>query len=170
MAKAKKTTKVRGVSAKTGRLPVGVANPIDIYVGNRVRSRRAQLGLTQTELGDGVGLTFQQIQKYERGANRVSASRLYQFGNILDVSISYFFEEMPDEIKTRKGAYEVGLYGKGRALEKGSDVDDRAAQGSDPLGVSETIELVRHYYGINSQRVRKRVFELAKSMAKAANV
>lgn len=70
----------------------GVANPVDIHVGQRIRQRRVLLGISQEKLAETMGMTFQQVQKYERGKNRVSASRLYQLSHILDVNISYFFD------------------------------------------------------------------------------
>lgn len=81
-----------------GRLLDDSPNPIDLYVGSRIRLRRVIVGITQGALADYVGLTFQQIQKYERGANRVGASRLYDIARALDVTVNYFFEEMPDRI------------------------------------------------------------------------
>ncbi len=138
------------------RLPPGVPNPVDIHVGTRVRMRRTLLGLSQEKLGDAVGLTFQQIQKYERGANRVGASRLYEFSRILDVPISYFFDELPAELKTYKGRMARGLRDQGQA-----PLD------TDPLTRRETLELVRAYYRITNPRVRLRVFELTKALAKA---
>ncbi len=156
MAKTKTPTKRRGAAANNGRLPPGVPNPVDIHVGGRVRQRRTLLGFSQDRLGAAVGLTFQQIQKYERGANRIGASRLYQFSEILGVNVSFFFDEMPDQIQSRKGAYEIGLRDQGQApLE------------ADSMARRETLELVRNYYGIGDPRVRKSVFELAKSLSKA---
>ena len=141
--------------AETGRLPPGVSNPVDVHVGSRVRQRRTLLGFSQEKLGEAVGLTFQQIQKYEKGANRIGASRLYQFSEILDVDVAYFFEEMPDEIKSRRGAYNAGLR-------------DQAQESlvSDPMARRETLELVRYYYRISDPAVRKNVFELAKTLAR----
>lgn len=75
-------------------------NPIDTRVGSRVRTRRQELGLSQEKLGDALGLTFQQVQKYEKGVNRVSASRLQQLSHILRVPIAYFFEGTPGRIKS----------------------------------------------------------------------
>src|SRR5579862_1779426 len=77
-----------------GRTPSGKPNPIDVHVGSRVRLRRTLLGMSQEKLGEAIGLTFQQVQKYERGANRVGASRLYDLSQVLDVPVSYFFEEI----------------------------------------------------------------------------
>ena len=141
--------------AETGRLPPGVANPVDVHVGSRVRQRRTLLGLSQERLGDAVGLTFQQIQKYEKGANRIGASRLYQFSEILDVEVSYFFEDMPREIKSRRGAYETGF----------SDQEQESLT-KDPMTRRETLELVRYYYLITDPAIRRNVFELAKTLAR----
>jgi transcriptional regulator with XRE-family HTH domain len=77
-------------------------NPTDMHVGNRVRDRRQSLGMSQTKLAEAVGLTFQQIQKYEKGTNRVGGSRLQQFANILNVPISFFFEGGPNAPSQRK--------------------------------------------------------------------
>ena len=74
------------------------SSPIDAYVGSRIRLRRTLLGLSQERLGDSLGLTFQQVQKYERGANRVGASRLFEISRVLDVPISYFFDDMPEDM------------------------------------------------------------------------
>ena len=81
-----------------GRLPSGKPNPVDVHVGGRVRLRRTLLGLSQEKLGEAIGLTFQQVQKYERGANRIGASRLWDLSRVLDVPVSYFFDEMEDGV------------------------------------------------------------------------
>mgnify|MGYP000188596018 FL=1 len=139
---------------KKRRLPPGVPNPVDIHVGSRVRLRRTLLGLSQEKLGDAVGLTFQQIQKYERGANRIGASRLFQLCHILDVPISFFFDEMPAGLKTTEGQVARGL----------SEQEQKTME-LDPLARRETLELVRAYYRISDPRVRKRLFELTKALA-----
>ena len=110
----------------------GKPNPVDIHVGSRVRLRRTLLGLSQEKLGEAVGLTFQQIQKYERGANRIGASRMY-------------------------GKPVTGLAEK-----------YQAEFSHDPLAKRETLELVRAYYRIKEPTVRKRLFDLAKSLANAS--
>lgn len=74
-------------------------DPVDVHVGRRMRQRRQELGMTQTTLGDSVNVTFQQVQKYERGANRISASRLYAFAKVLGVPVTYFFEDVPQDIR-----------------------------------------------------------------------
>ena len=125
-------------------------HPVDIHVGSRIRMRRTLLGLSQEKLGDALGLTFQQVQKYERGANRVGSSRLYEISRILDVPISFFFEEMTGDVSSA-GAV--------------APVDAVEGAQRDPLAKRETLELVRAYYRIDDPRVRKRVFELMKSIA-----
>lgn len=141
---------------KFERLPPGVSNPIDVQVGRRLRRRRTLLGLSQEKLGEAVGLTFQQIQKYERGANRMGASRLYEFSRILDVPVSFFFEELDDAIAERNMA-EAPVFSSG-----GQEAFD-----IDPLSKRETLELVRNYYNITDPDIRRKIFELAKSLARS---
>ena len=138
-------------------LPLGTPNPIDVHVGSRVRLRRTLLGLSQEKLGETVNLTFQQIQKYERGSNRIGSSRLYELGKILDVPVSFFFDDMPDDVQA---------FGGGNPT-RGMADQAQAAIEPDPLARRETLELVRAYYRITDDQVRKRLFELTKSMAKA---
>jgi len=129
------------------RIP-GKPHPVDIHVGSKVRQRRTLLGLSQEKLGEAVGLTFQQIQKYERGANRIGSSRLFDLSRVLDVPVSYFFEDIPEQ-----------LGGKNEATQETND------DSSNPLAKRETLELVRAYYRIPAASVRKRLFELAKSLS-----
>jgi len=124
-------------------------NPVDIHVGARLRLRRTLLGFSQEKLGNAVGLTFQQIQKYERGTNRIGSSRLYHFSQILDVPVSFFFEELPDE----KNAAGSGLSEPGGSFFESADWARR-----------ETLELVRAYYKIPEKDIRKRVFDLVKAI------
>jgi transcriptional regulator with XRE-family HTH domain len=125
---------------------------IDSHVGGRIRLRRTLLGLTQEKLGETLGLTFQQVQKYERGANRVSASRLFDLARILEVPVSYFFDDLPSQAG--------GMMNRFGFAESG----DRYGA-DETLASRETLELVRAYYRITDPSVRKRVFELVKSMA-----
>ena len=81
-------------------------NSVDVHVGRRVRLRRTLLGMTQTSLGEAIGLTFQQVQKYERGTNRISSSRLYELSRVLDVPVEFFFEEMPPAVAASSPAQE----------------------------------------------------------------
>src|ERR1700735_629684 len=87
--------KVRDVKRRGGRPKIDSPSPVDLHVGSRVRLRRTLLGMSQEKLGNAVGLTFQQIQKYERGANRIGASRLFDMSRVLDVPVQFFFDEMP---------------------------------------------------------------------------
>ncbi len=82
----------------------GIPNPIDVHVGARLRVRRTLLGMSQTKLGDAIGVTFQQVQKYENGANRISASRLFDLSRVLDVPIEYFFGDMPADVTAKSPA------------------------------------------------------------------
>jgi len=134
------------------KLPPGVSNPVDMHVGHRLRLRRALLGISQEKLGEAVGLTFQQIQKYERGTNRIGASRLYQFSCILEIPVSYFFDDMPEQLKTPEGQ-QAGL------SDGEQDAIDR-----DPMTRRETLELVRAYYRIADPVIRKRLLDLARSV------
>jgi transcriptional regulator with XRE-family HTH domain len=115
-------------------------------VGARVRLRRTMLGMSQEKLGEALGLTFQQVQKYERGANRVGASRLWEMSRVLEVPVSYFFEE---------------LEGGPRSVAADSELD------ADPMTKRETLELVRAYYKIHDPHVRRRIFDLTKALARA---
>lgn len=132
-------------------------NPIDAHVGRRVRLRRTLLGMSQERLGELLGLTFQQVQKYERGVNRIGSSRLYELGRILDVPVSFFFDDMSEGEARAGGAAPSGL-AEERAPFEHEEVDL-------PLDKRETLELVRTYYRIADPAVRKRLFELAKALA-----
>ena len=152
-----------GVSrrASRGRTPSGRPNPIDVHVGARVRLRRTLLGMSQEKLGEALGLTFQQVQKYERGANRVGASRLFDLSRVLDVPVSFFFDDMGEELKTQTPALIAGV---------GELEEPPAHFEHDPMAKRETLELVRAYYRITDPQVRKRVYELAKALADASDL
>ncbi|MDE2006154.1 MAG: helix-turn-helix transcriptional regulator [Rhodospirillales bacterium] len=136
----------------------GRPSPIDVHVGSRIRLRRTLLGMSQERLGDQLGLTFQQVQKYERGVNRVGASRLFDLARVLDVPISFFFDDMPDAVAGPLAMSARRLHGL-------SETQDPF--GDDTMSRRETLELVRAYYRISDPSVRKRVFDLIKSMAPA---
>lgn len=131
----------------------GKPNPVDAHVGNRLRIRRTLLGLSQEKVGEAMGLTFQQVQKYERGANRIGASRLWDMSRVLDCPVSYFFEEMDD---STAGASPRNQAGAG---------DVEMPHEDDPMVRRETLELVRAYYEIGDEHVRRRIYELARSLA-----
>ena len=123
-----------------------MTHPVDTHVGQRIRHRRKLMGLTQQQLADGVGIRFQQIQKYESGANRVSASRLWDLSLKLKVPVSYFFDGLESSVVPSN--------------------DDNALH-ADVLQEKETIDLIRAYYAL-SEQPRQRLLELAKAMHTAA--
>jgi transcriptional regulator with XRE-family HTH domain len=125
----------------------GTPHDVDVYVGSRVRLRRSALGLSQDQLGAAIGLSFQQVQKYERGVNRIGASRLYEMGKALKTSISYFFEDFEDS-----------------GLAENKDCFYEA----DPVLKRETIELMRAYHQIKDPKERKKILRLVKSVAEAS--
>jgi transcriptional regulator with XRE-family HTH domain len=145
----------------TGADREGRPSPIDVHVGSRIRLRRTLLGMSQERLGEALGLTFQQVQKYERGVNRVGASRLFDLSRVLDVPISFFFDDMPDSLTT---AYGVPASRRTTSFTEAGD-----GFGDDTLSRRETLELVRAYYRITDPALRKRVFDLIKSMGPAEN-
>ncbi len=154
MAKAavKSTRRSPRAKRRPPRATKGRSNPIDAHVGSRVRQRRMLLGMSQERLGKAVGLTFQQIQKYERGINRIGASRLFTLSKVLSVPIMFFFEEMPRALAA------AGAKARGFA-------DSSVTFESDPMASRETAELIRAYYGIGDAKQRRRVLELLRSMA-----
>jgi transcriptional regulator with XRE-family HTH domain len=141
---------------------VAKSHNVDVHVGARMRQRRSLLGMSQTKVGEAVGLTFQQIQKYERGSNRIGSSRLYEFAKVLDVPVSYFFGEMPSNALAGRP---MSGSGRKRFGEAGTPFE----QEKDPLIKRETLELVRAYYKIREGRVRKRIFEMVKAVGAASH-
>jgi transcriptional regulator with XRE-family HTH domain len=127
---------------------------VDIHVGSRVRLRRRILGISQTKLGDALGLTFQQIQKYENGSNRISASRLFEISQILSVEPEFFFLGLP--------TYGTSSTGTDQPV----DPDEQGITQSDPeiYRSGETLAFVRAYYLIRDKLLRTRVFKLVKSL------
>ena len=122
-----------------------MAHPVDVHVGKRIRQRRWLTGMTQQQLAQKVGIKFQQIQKYETGANRVSASRLWDIADALDVPVSFFFEGIEAE-ETQNGSASVP---------------------ADIMGDKEALDLVRSYYAIPENQ-RRRLFELARVLSEVA--
>jgi transcriptional regulator with XRE-family HTH domain len=127
------------------------ANPIDLHVGKRLRQRRRLLGLTQQKLADEVNIRFQQIQKYESGANRISASRLWSLSRALDVPVAFFFDGLEGEMD-----------GHAHHGANGHDHDDKAP--ADVFSNKETIDLVRAFYNLGEEP-RRRLLDLAKAMS-----
>ncbi len=132
-------------------------HPIDVHVGFRMRLRRNLLGMSQEKLGRAIGLTFQQIQKYERGVNRVGASRLFHLSQALDVPVSFFFEDL-----SREAA------GGGKRRARGLSEAPASALEPDSLSKRETVELIRAYYQVTDAKLRKRALDLLKAIGKAS--
>lgn len=124
-------------------------NPIDIHVGGRIRLRRNMLGMSQERLGESLGITFQQIQKYEKGTNRVGASRLQAISSVLNVPVSFFFEDAPGSVSPTTGMAE----------------ENDASYVVDFLNSTEGLQLNRSFVKIADPKVRRRIVELVKSLA-----
>ncbi|MCH2095013.1 MAG: helix-turn-helix domain-containing protein [Rhodobacteraceae bacterium] len=123
-----------------------MTHPVDVHVGKRIRHRRWLVGMTQQQLAERVGIKFQQIQKYETGANRVSASRLWDIADALDVPVSFFFEGLETSQSPEGSAESIP---------------------ADLMGDKEALDLVRSYYAIPENQ-RKRLFELARVLSDVA--
>lgn len=122
------------------------SHPIDVHVGGKVRLRRKFLGLSQQDLADAIGLTFQQVQKYERGSNRISASKLYEIGRVLTVPVGYFFAELTDPPESLELA----------RTEKAAHIF---------LMTPEGIELAEAFPRIKAAKQRRKILELVRSLA-----
>ncbi len=132
-----------------------VPNPIDRYVGSRVRMRRVILGMSQEKLGEALGLTFQQVQKYEKGANRIGASRLQQISRTLDVPPAFFFEGAPS-FEAAAGPVESRL---------GVAEDSNTSYVADFLSTAEGLHLNMAFARIHDPKVRKRIIDLVSALA-----
>lgn len=125
-------------------------NPIDVHVGARVRLRRTMLGMSQEKLGEHLGITFQQIQKYEKGANRIGASRLQKIAEVLNTPVSYFFDGAPGDEDKVDGLREAG-----------------PEYVVDMLSTNEGMQLNRAFSKIQNPRIRRRLLDLVRSLAEA---
>ncbi len=123
-----------------------MTHPVDVHVGKRIRHRRWLVGMTQQQLAERVGIKFQQIQKYETGANRVSASRLWDIADALDVPVSFFFEGLDSDAAEKETAGDIP---------------------ADLMGDKEALDLIRSYYAIPENQ-RRRLFELARVLSDVA--
>ena len=144
-----------------GRTPTGEPNPIDVHVGNRIRLRRTLLGLSQEKLASLLGLTFQQVQKYERGMNRIGASRLWDIGKVLDVPIGFFYEDMDKEVANQSPR----MFSLPDSTPL-SFAEEKENFDIDPMNRQETIELVRAYYKIPNRKAAKHLYDLIIAMSK----
>ncbi len=136
--------KVKSAYGRGRRKP----RPVDVHVGVRVRARRTLLGMTQTDLGDAIGMTFQQVQKYENGKNRISSSRLYELSQVLDEPIEYFFDDMPPKIAARSPAKRPG------------GAKEPVRYDPSLMVRRETLEFVRAFYKIENAGIRKRMRDM----------
>ncbi|MFT9257768.1 MAG: helix-turn-helix domain-containing protein [Acetobacter sp.] len=145
------------------------ASVIDAHVGKRIRLRRTLLGLSQEKLGEALGVTFQQIQKYERGANRVGASRLYDIATVLDVPISFFFDDMlPLQPQAESAVSSPVFDGFADTRKPFPATPQRPSVTNEDqalMSKKETLELVRAYYRIRQPALRQKVLELVLSMS-----
>jgi transcriptional regulator with XRE-family HTH domain len=146
-ARGKILQQTKGRNKRRGRAKSDGPNPIDVLVGARVRLRRNMLGISQEKLGDALALTFQQVQKYERGANRIGASRLLEIARVLDIPVTFLFDNVDP---VRAAAIPQGS--AGHAFE------------ADPLHTPETRDLVSAFYDIQDAIVRRRLLDLAKTL------
>ena len=141
-----------GPNVRAGKLSTSTVKnpqPVDRHVGARVRMRRMMVGMSQEKLGEACGITFQQIQKYEKGTNRMGASRLHHIARVLDVPIEFFYE--------------------GASSDQGSNgpimIDGQSRSMTDFLATSEGLELVRAFTAIKDSKVRRRIVDVAKAVA-----
>ena len=125
-------------------------NPIDVHVGSRIRLRRTMLGMSQEKLGETLGITFQQVQKYEKGSNRVGASRLQNISNILNAPVSYFFEDAPED---------------GAETEAASNAAAEPNLIVEFLSTTEGLQLNRAFVKITDEKVRRKLVDLVKTLA-----
>ena len=138
-------------------------HPIDVYVGNRVRLRRVYLGYSQDRVAKALGVTFQQIQKYERGGNRISASKLFEISVLLDVPVAFFFEGA-DDVMTEGIVKELAVQGRG-----GGESANASQNGQSLMAKRETLQVITNYYSIRDQPLRRDVLALMKSLSKSSD-
>lgn len=134
------------------------ANPVDAYVGTKLKLRRSEIGLSQDKLGRLTNLTFQQIQKYEKGLNRIGSSRLYEFGKILKVPVSYFFE-----------GYEVTDNGVNEVVSSDNYCLTESILEKNGISEKEIVVLIKNFSQIKDKKMRKLVCDLAKTSIEADN-
>ncbi len=147
-----------------GRTPTGAPNPVDVHVGNRIKIRRNLLGWSQEKLGAMLGLTFQQIQKYEKGLNRVSASRLWDFSVVMNTPVGFFYEDMDDQT-VQSSPRRFSNPDAEMSLNEHSSLFDE-----DPMRKQETLELIRAYYKISNRSVAQNLYNLIVSMSKSTYI
>ena len=143
-----------------GRLSDGTPNPIDVHVGARIRLRRTMLGISQEKLAEKLGVTFQQVQKYERGLNRVGASRLWDISQVLETTVGFFYEDLDDSTKS-KSPRNVH---HGMSFCEGTHTFDTSI-----FTRTDALELIRYYTSIEDPKVLKNILDLVKSLSLSAS-
>ncbi len=143
----------------------GMPDDIDRHVGRQLKNRRSLLGISQEKLADAVGVTFQQVQKYERGANRISASRLFSFSRILDVSIDFFYEGIESN-NNSKNHKNLGMSDNDQDESDTKPTSKASILTEDIMSKKETLDLVRTYYSVENPKQRKEMLKFLKTMAK----
>lgn len=152
---------MKNVKSIRGRIDDNEPNPVDVHVGKRIRLRRTILHITQQQMADMLGLTFQQVQKYEKGMNRVGASRLWDISKVLEVPMGFFFEDMDNHVAIKSPMMLNSKLGKSFNLEENHPFDE------DPMKKAETLELVRAYYKIPNRKIAKNLFDLMVALSKS---
>lgn len=152
---------MKSIKSIRGRIDDSEPNPIDVHVGKRIRLRRTILHITQQQMADMLGLTFQQVQKYEKGMNRVGASRLWDISKVLEVPMGFFFDDMDNNVAQKSPMMLNTKWDKSFNVEESHPFDD------DPMKKAETLELVRAYYKIPNRKIAKKLFDLILSLAKS---
>jgi len=148
-----------------GRIDDNAPNPVDVHVGQRIRLRRTILHITQQQMAEMLGLTFQQVQKYEKGMNRVGASRLWDISRVLEVPMGFFFEDMDDNV-AQKSPRMLNSDNNSYYME-----ENKRSFDDDPMERAETLELVRAYYKIPNRRIAKHLYNLIIALSKStANI
>lgn len=143
----------------------GAPNPVDVHVGKRIRLRRTLLGYSQQFMARKLGLTFQQIQKYEKGGNRVGASRLWDISKVLKVPMDFFFEDMDKDVENNSPMM-LNNSDNETCLMFNEEVEKIDL---DPMKKQETIELVSAYYRITNRALAKQLFDLIVSLSKTSS-
>lgn len=147
-----------------GRVDDNEPNPVDVHVGKRIRLRRTILHITQQQMAEMLGLTFQQVQKYEKGMNRVGASRLWDISRVLQVPMGFFFEDMQDEVAS-KSPRMLNIDSPSALVMHEAVIEPE----EDPMSRVESLELVRAYYKIPNRVIAKNLFDLIVALSKSTS-
>lgn len=156
-------TDIKNKKTARGRMSDGRPNPVDVHVGRRIRLRRTLLGYSQEKLAALLGLTFQQVQKYERGSNRLGASRLWDMACVLNVPVTFFYTDMPLSVQQASPRYQVAdntIKFAGKLL-----IAAEAVGCDDPMTSSQTLELVNNFYKIGNRSLAEQLLNIIETLA-----